>query len=469
MSDHTDLALDYLAAGDVDPNPTDDVPAAAPGERRGRAQVVTLADVEVTRVDWLWPGRLAFGKLNLLEGHPGIGKSTLTMELAARVSRGQALPGGAAMAAADVLLLSAEDGLGDTVRPRLEAAGGDPSRVHVLTGIQVDTDGEIVRFPGLPDDIGPISAEVERRGVRLVIIDPLGAYLGEHINSWRDADVRRALTPLALLAERTGAAVLAVRHLNKTTTGRAITAGGGSIGIIGVARCGLLVATDPEDSARRILAVVKNNLSQHPPALTFTLAETEGGWARITWGGTSAHTADDLVAADAEPGERSKLDEAMDLLREWLADGPVLATEVQRLARENSIADKTLRRAKERLRIESLPHGAKRERKWSWQLPAAGLGGQSCPRDHLSRNPRVTAGSDEASIDGHDEWPSMDPDLVAINAPATPVGPARPCCNLCGGPLLRRRSGVTRCPSCAGASARDPFVEPLPSGVAGEA
>jgi len=210
-----------------------------------------LSEVKAEQVSWLWRGRIPRGKLSIWEGDPGIGKSAATTDVAARVSVGRPWPDGAPCEAAGVVLLSAEDGLADTIRPRLDAAGGDPSRVLALATVQ-DAHGE--RLVSIPEDLEIIRLGIERVNAKLMIVDPLMAFLSGDVNSHRDQDVRRALAPLAAVAESTGAAVVVVRHLNKDSGGNVLYRGGGSIGIIGAARCALLVAKHPEDENIRNLS-----------------------------------------------------------------------------------------------------------------------------------------------------------------------------------------------------------------------
>ena len=241
-----------------------------------------LSEVEPEQVEWLWPGRLPLGKLAVLDGDPGLGKSALTLDLAARVSAGLELPDGSRCGPAGVVLLSAEDGLEDTIRPRLDAAGADTERIVALSMIGVGTRAE--RLVSLTQDLDAIEAAIRRVGAALVVIDPLMAFLTGKTDSHKDQDIRRALAPLAALAERTGAAVLIVRHLNKSAGGNALYRGGGSIGIIGAARAGLVVAPDPEDPERRILAANKHNLSGAAPSLVFRVEAAPNGAARVAWG-----------------------------------------------------------------------------------------------------------------------------------------------------------------------------------------
>ncbi|MDR1633996.1 MAG: AAA family ATPase [Bifidobacteriaceae bacterium] len=272
--------------------------------------VVTLSEVERQYVEWLWPRYLPAGKLVVFDGDPSVGKSTLTLDLAARCSTGEPWPDGAPNGVArDVLLLSAEDGLADTIVARLDAARADRSRIHALRaviGTGSHNDGQ-PEPPSLPQDIPTLERVITERKVKLVIVDVLMAYLGGRVDSHRDQDVRRVLHRLAEVAERTGAVFILIRHLNKDGGGTAMYRGGGSIGIIGAARAAYLVARHPDDNERRVLVQVKSNLGPEPPALAYRLTESpEHGCARIEW------------EAEPLPGLR-----ANDLLRTaTTADGP---------------------------------------------------------------------------------------------------------------------------------------------------
>jgi len=329
-----------------------------------------LSEVEPERVEWLWPGRIPKGKVSLIEGDPGTGKSALTMDLAARVSAGRELPDETPCEVAGVVLLSAEDGPADTIRPRLDAAGADSSKVLALATLY-DVEGQ-ERLLSIPDDVPLIERGIERVGAGLVVIDPLVAFLPKNVDANKDQDVRRALAPLAMLAERTGAAVVVVRHLNKGTGGKALYRGGGSIGIIGAARSALLVAKDPEDDERRVLAAQKSNLSKPAPSLSFSLEDTANGAARVVWRGESPLDAAQLLATPQDGEVRTAETEAKDFLRELLAAGPVPVEEVFEEARSAHIAEKTLRRAKTALSVTSEREGETGKRgggRWLWALP----------------------------------------------------------------------------------------------------
>ena len=350
-----------------------------------RYTATRIADVDPEHVTWLWPGRLPAGKLVVLDGDPSVGKSTLMLDVAARVTSGRPLPGEhlASVRASNVVLLAAEDGLADTIRPRLDAAGADTTRVHHLDAVpRVDDEGHVTWLPPtIPDDLAAIEALIVDTGAVLVVIDVLMAYLSGRHDSHRDQDVRRALAQLAAVAERTGACIVLLRHLRKTR-GSAMYAGGGSIGIIGVARAGLVAAVDPEDDtgARRVLAATKCNLSAPPTALAYQLtADPDRDAARIEWLGPTTHTADALMVGPQSDETRSEVQMAKDFLREYLAVDGHLSSEVFDVARNgHDITEKTLRRAQKALGVEAY----QRDRKWWWRLPSAASDGQP-ERGHL--------------------------------------------------------------------------------------
>ena len=199
-----------------------------------------LSEISPEEIEWLWPGRLPLGKLAVLDGDPGLGKSVVTLDLAARVSTGLELPYGERGEPAGAVLLSAEDGLADTIRPRLDAAGADTERIVALSTVATGTKAE--RLISLTQDLNAIEGAIERVGAVLVVVDPLMAFRPEGTDSYKDQAVRRALAPLAVLAESTRAPVLIVRHPTKAAGGNTLYRGGGSIGIIGAAPAGLVVA-----------------------------------------------------------------------------------------------------------------------------------------------------------------------------------------------------------------------------------
>ena len=326
---------------------------------------ILLADVKPERVEWLWRGRIPRGKPTVLDGDPGQGKSTIMLDIAARVSTGQEMPDKSPGPSGGVVVLTAEDGLGDTVRPRLEAAGADLSRIVALIHVP-SSDGP--RPVTLPDDLEYVKAEIARVGAVLVIVDPLMAFLTGTADAYRDQDVRRALTPLAQLAEETGVAVVLIRHLVKSGGVNPLYRGGGSIGIIGAARSGLLVCGDPEVEGVWILSSTKSNLSAPPASLAYRL-EAFDDVLRIRWLGTSTHTATSLLGLGGDQEERGAVMEARAFLSELLATGPRPAGDVKRECEAAALAWRTVNRAKASLGITC--HKAGAGGGWTWELKVA--------------------------------------------------------------------------------------------------
>ncbi len=203
----------------------------------------------------------------------------------------------------------------------------------------------------------------------LLIVDPLVAYISEGFNANRDQDVRRALAPLAAMAERTGVAVGLVRHLNKMAGSNPLYRGGGSIGLIGATRFGLLFARDPEDEKRCVIAGTKANLSRLATSLAYRLDSTPGDVARVSWLGESSLSAGRPLAGQEDAQERGALDEARDFLRDLLREGPHPVKTVNAAARDAGVGDRTLRRARETLGVRAVKQGFGREGHWVWKLP----------------------------------------------------------------------------------------------------
>lgn len=348
-------------------------------DRTRKARTVRLSEVQPTRIRWLWPNRIPLGHLTIAEGDPGIGKSTVILaDLTARMTNGGMLPDGERIPeSGDVVLLTAEDGIADTILPRLMAAGADCSRVHAIEAI---SDGDSETFVDLTRDLPIIEQAIRETNARLVVIDPLNAYLGADTHSHRDDSIRRVLSPLAALAERTESAVIGLRHWTKSTGGRALYKGLGSIGFTAAARSVVAFARDPDDmsGSRFVMAVAKTNLGQVPPSLGYTIesrtvSDNEGNAiesSAIVWLGESGHSADDLCREPEAEGERTALDEAIEFLRTELARGPVPATEMLRRAKEDGISGATLRRAKKKAQVVSTHDRKPGERGPTyWKLP----------------------------------------------------------------------------------------------------
>jgi hypothetical protein len=352
---------------------------------RGAARVVTMATVQALEVDWLWPGRLPAGMITVLDGPPDIGKSTVIVDIISRLTTGRPFPDESqgSRSAADVVLLGYEESPEHTVRPRLDAAGADPSRVHLL----VDIGG---RMPRLPDDGEAIERVVRDRGARLVVVDPVSAYIGQ-ADFHRDNEVRAALAPLALIAERTGAAVLMVRHLRKAGGTDAIGRGLGSIATSALARTGLMLLAHPDDPKVRVLTWFKMNVARKPPSLRWRWAGSDGP-PRVVWEGTCDLTADEILArqdrAHRLGGATGEAPTAVDTAEQWLMDqlrdhGEAPVTEIDERARREGISDKTLQRARRRLgvraRRENVTGGAPGKGRWLLAAPSIGRKGNEGP------------------------------------------------------------------------------------------
>ena len=354
-------------------------------------RLTTFADVTPERVSWLWPGYLPAGKLVLVDGDPSCGKSTMTTDLAARCSTGSPWPDGAASAGpADVLLLSAEDGLGDTIAPRLHAAGADVARVHALTEVpQVGDDGGVRMVPpSLPRDVPILHQLISRHRIKLVIVDVLMAYLNGKVDSHRDQDVRGVLHQLTTLAEATGCTMVLIRHLNKAGGGSPLYRGGGSIGIIGAARAAFIVGRDPDDQDRRILACSKSNLAVEPASLAYRLvSDNELGCARVEWEGGVDLTAAHLLSGPTDEDERTARDAAAEWLTTYLADGggEATANDVYREGDKAGFSRDQLKRSKMRAGVQAAKSSLRGG--WVWRLDPAHEGSTKGAKSAASETP----------------------------------------------------------------------------------
>jgi putative DNA primase/helicase len=277
----------------------------------GEHGLIRISAIEPVAIDWFWYPYVPFGMLTGLYGDPGVGKSTIALALAARATTGGAMPDGSGgTGPMNVLVIAGEDPVGAVVRPRLDAAGADVERVFI----------SLDRPFTIPDDLGWLEQAITDNDVRFLIIDVLIAFLSPDVNSYRDQDVRRALAPLQAIAGRTGAAILALGHLSKSDRA-AIYRVGGSIGIVGAYRACLIAAADPGQDAC-VLAPLKASLTRLPSAIGYRIDDV-GGVGAVTWLGTTTRTADALLAATGDAADAGPLDDAIEFLREVLADGPM--------------------------------------------------------------------------------------------------------------------------------------------------
>lgn len=325
-------------------------------------QLIRLDQHTPGMLEWLWPPRIPLGGLTLAEGDPGANKSTMLYDIAARITTGHAMPGttAAGRLPSSVILLQAEDSL-DTTRRNLEIAGADLKRVFAHAK-SISSSASALTFP---DSIGALAAETEKTGAKLIVIDPISAYFTMCLTN--DQAIRRVTQPLAAMAERLGVAVVLVRHLTKSGNRSPLYRGAGSIGLIAASRSGLLVAADPGNPAHRVLAQAKASLAGEVPSLSFRPIPKGGGLA-IEWLGVSQFSPEQLLEA-GRSGSRGELHDAIYVLYSILGDGPVLASEAKRLAVAAGVAERTLRRAKEVLNIDSQRRGFGKGSKFWWALP----------------------------------------------------------------------------------------------------
>lgn len=307
-------------------------------------------------VSWLWKPWLPLGKLVTIDGDPAAGKSTLLVDLAARVTRGGLMPDGSECGAAGgVILLAAEDDLADTVMWRLMAAGANAMAVEYVEEV---VEAGQARPVSLPLDIDVLEQLIGQLEARLVIIDVLYEYLDAGVDSYRDPAVRHALHQLAAMAARCSVCVVLVRHITKGAQGgKAIHAGGGSIGVVGRARVGLMVGYHPEDDGLRVLAAVKNNLAEMPKPLGFRL-EAHDVWsaASVRWTGPVDITANALLGGPAraeDPEDASSLAYCVKILDQVVTYEWRWTDEVMADLEPFHFPRKTLERARAALQIES--------------------------------------------------------------------------------------------------------------------
>lgn len=327
-----------------------------------------LADVEAETVHWLWYPYIPQGKVTLIEGDPGVGKSWMVLALTTAIAAGNGLPNVEKCDPRRVLLLSSEDGLADTIRPRLDSLKADVSRIFAL-------DGPVVFDLG---GLSLVAQSIEKHQPRLVIVDPLVAYLGANVDLHRANETRSVMAALSRVAEGHQCAIVVVRHLTKSGKERPIYRGLGSIDITAACRSVLLVGADPDQPAKRAVVQIKNNLAEMGSALGYTLS---GG--TFSWTGPSNLTADRLLSASHRDEEHSALDEAQQFLLEFLSGGPQPAKDVERDAKKAGVSARTLWRAKGSLGVTSQRHKAVRagtdEHQWIWGLPESCLEGSKQP------------------------------------------------------------------------------------------
>lgn len=298
-------------------------------------KIIRMSDVELTPVDWLWKPYLPFGKLSVLQGNPGEGKTYFAMHLAAACTNGKLLPNMERMEPFNVIYQTAEDGLGDTVKPRLIEAGADLDRVLVID----DSDVQLT----LSDE--RIEKAIIENNARLVIIDPIQAYLGADVDMNRANEVRPIFMRLGQVAQRTGCAILLIGHLNKAAGMQSLQRGLGSIDIAAAVRSVMFIGKLKHDPTMRILTHEKSSLAPPGASLAFSLGD-EGGFR---WVGEYDITADEMLSG-IELQRETKTQQAKDLICTLLVGGKqVLSEDIDKAALERGIPGRTVRDAKREL------------------------------------------------------------------------------------------------------------------------
>jgi hypothetical protein len=338
-----------------------------------------LSDVKMRPIEWVWRGRVARGKHTTIAGEPGVSKSTLLYWVAAAVSKGRPWPCGEGTAPiGSVIILSAEDGAEDTIKPRILAAGGDATKVHIITATK-DEDGKVSSFT-LQQDLQALEQMIDEIGdVVLVIIDPISSYLGDRVDGHSNTDIRRVVEPLHEMADRKLVAVLTNTHFAKAGAANKSRASHrfiGSTAFVALPRVAFAVVVDPEDEDRRLVLHVKNNIAKAAPGLAYRLVQTLAGYigdppdplyaSSVDWEPEYvATTADQAISkheeklrdAGGKDGARTSpdRDEAETFLRAFLANGrEAFAKDVNAAAKAAGIKEKPLRQARERL-VDSSP------------------------------------------------------------------------------------------------------------------
>ena len=298
-------------------------------------KIIRMSDVELTPVEWLWKPYLPFGKLSVLQGNPGEGKTYFAMHLAAACTNGKLLPNMERMEPFNVIYQTAEDGLGDTVKPRLIEAGADLDRVLVID----DSDVQLT----LSDE--RIEKAIVENNARLVIIDPIQAYLGADVDMNRANEVRPIFMRLGQVAQRTGCAILLIGHLNKAAGMQSLQRGLGSIDIAAAVRSVMFIGKLKHDPTMRILTHEKSSLAPPGVSLAFSLGDESG----FRWVGEYDITADEMLSG-IEPQRETKTQQAKDLICTLLAGGKqVLSEDIDKAALERGIPGRTVRDAKREL------------------------------------------------------------------------------------------------------------------------
>lgn len=351
------------------PQPSTNGAAASPGRpvvNDSGSRCMNGLEVKTVEIDWLWKDYIPSGLLTLITGESGAGKSTLLCALAAALSRGRQLDGKGNTAPGNTLLYCPEEEPSFIVRPRLEAHDADLQRC--LFGDYTPT-GLMMSRLVLPADMRRLKLLVQLHRARLLILDPITAYLGSGLDMRDDIQVRRLLEELQQIAMDTGCAIVITRHYRKSREGTALDRVGGSAAWTQFPRTVLACGTHPDDVGQRVLVSAKPSLTGAVASMSYRI-ERVGSVGRLALTGPCDVTADDLGIMPSDAAERDALGDACAFLCDYLKDGEQPAKECGRIAEESGVSRGTLRRAKVKLRIVSIPRGPNAQRYHVWSLPA---------------------------------------------------------------------------------------------------
>ncbi len=345
---------------------------------------VSAAEVTPQTARFAWAGRIPLGAVTVLAGPPGQGKTQLMIGACSRATRGK-LEGDLAGQPVPVLYNSAEDSIEHTLTPRAIAAGADLSRLHFFRSVNTSSYHGDEERPGflIPDDLPLLDHWLAENRARIVVLDPIVAMIPVSLNTHRDQHVRRALAPLAHIANERSAAIVAVMHLNKDREADALNRLSGSIGFGGAARSVLLFAQDPDDpdgeaGNRRVLAHVKCNLGARQRSIAYRIQArtltTPSGPVETSVAvrdGNAEASANDLLGRPTSASEATARSEARDFLTDELSSGAVPTIELKKRAEDAGLSWPTVERAKKQLGIRARKRGAS----WQWELPNTPLDG----------------------------------------------------------------------------------------------
>ncbi|MDR4485375.1 MAG: AAA family ATPase [Nitrospirales bacterium] len=351
-----------------------------------RLELIRADKVTMQRTDWTWEGRIPQKAVSAVVGDPDNGKTMLCLDLAAKGTAGK-LDGIYRGVPFDVVIASVEDSTSHTLVPRLRAAGADLSKVHFIQMRMGDENGGGL---SLPDDLPLLAEEIKRVDAKLLLIDPLMSHFGEGLNANKDQDIRKALAPLAAMAEQDEITIIVICHLNKNESASSKYRIGGSVGIFAVPRSVLLAGEHPENEGEFVLVHLKCNVGGKAETLRYSLEQrslTENNGTTIetgvvVWGGSvEGVTAERVLNNRHDSHEKSAVQEASEWLEGYLGDLAVNVKDIHTEAKKNGFSEATLRRAKDDLNVESGRNGFGKEGAWTWRLPKALKGAHERAKD----------------------------------------------------------------------------------------